>query len=190
MSKKGSHSLNNCHSNLAGIQRADLDRFYSEVVPDLVRFLRCRLGNRADVDEIAQEACLRLCLADLENGVRNRRAFLHRAARNLVADFYRRKFCGNLPRENLGLDSDQSSQETGNSVEEVLFREEQIAALVRVIGELPQRCKQVFVMHRLKEKTQRQVSRELGISRQMVERHVAKGLERCRERMNTLYQVA
>ena len=74
--------------------------FLSQLVNDnqqaLMRFLRVRLANEADRDDIMQEVYLRLCriekLADkLSLGEAPTRAFLFRVATNLIHDHFRRQ---------------------------------------------------------------------------------------------------
>ena len=74
--------------------------FLSQLINDnqqaLMRFLRVRLANEADREDIMQEVYLRLCriekLADkLSLGEAPTRAFLFRVATNLIHDHFRRQ---------------------------------------------------------------------------------------------------
>lgn len=168
---------------LAGSRRVLLNDFYEENINTLHRFLRSRLSNNCDIEDIAQEAYFRLCLADANGGVTNLHAFLFQTARNLVVDHYRRRnFSGRMIDERYrDLDSQPDASQV--PIEHAAAIDEQLVALDQAISDLPSRCRQVFVMYRLREKTQREISSELGISRQMVEKHVAKAVASCRKRL-------
>lgn len=173
---------------LAEARRVLLNEFYEENVNALHRFLRNRLSNDSDIEDIAQEAYFRLCLADASGGVTNLQAFLFQTARNLVVDHYRRcSFAGRIidhKYRDLELEPDPSQA----PIEHVAAIDEQLTALGRAISDLPKRCQEVFVMYRLREKTQREISSELGISRQMVEKHVAKAAASCRKRLTEVHE--
>lgn len=179
------------HLRDAGVaeQRRDaLGRFYREHAGRLLRYLRTKLASSSEVEEVAQEAYLRLCQADAANGVRNMSGFLYRTAMNLVVDRYRaRKYpMTALPDDDLR--SEREVRDDEPSLEDAAAVEQELRVLRAAIDELPARCRQVFVMHRLKQMTQNEISKELGISRQMVERHLARAIARCRERLRPLRQ--
>jgi RNA polymerase sigma factor (sigma-70 family) len=167
-------------------RRRVLEIVYRDHLNGLVRYLRTKLANRAEVEEIAQEAYLRLCHADAADRVHNPHGFLYRTASNLVVDRYRER------RFQVGsLDGDGSSppieiEALESQPDEAAAIAQELAALRAAIFKLPARCRLVFVLHRLKGMTQSEVAGHLGISRQMVEKHLAKALARCREQLRPL----
>lgn len=161
-----------------------IDELYSREVRSLRRFVRGKLSNTADADDIVQEAYLRLHRAQKKGHIKNLRGFLYRIATNLVIDHYRavRNNVQHLefeetPQSALALVVEQTSPE-----EQTVVRE-QLRVLLKCIEGLPPRCQQVFVLHRVNQFTQREIAEQLGISTQMVEKHIAKAVRICTERM-------
>lgn len=152
----------------------------------LRRFLRAKLPNREDADDLAQEAYLRLYEANRLNGIRSLNSFLYRVATNLVIDTYRAARTKSLEINSTYVDALLESTAEETTTEDRVAIEQELKIIERVIDELPPRCQQVFVMHRFKQMTHSEISKELKISTQMVEKHIAKAVHRCREALRKL----
>ncbi|ORE87324.1 ECF sigma factor [Oceanococcus atlanticus] len=63
--------------------------------------------------------------------------------------------------------------------------QQQLLDVLRAIADLPPRCREVFVLYRFKSLSQAQIAEQLGISRNMVERHVMRAMRSCRAVMDT-----
>ena len=61
-------------------------------------------------------------------------------------------------------------------LERILWRQ-QLEALRQAIEALPPRCRQVFLLHRLHDMPQADVADALGISRNMVARHMMRAMQ-------------
>ena len=55
--------------------------------------------------------------------------------------------------------------------------------LARVLGELPPKCRQAFVLNRIEGWTQAEVATYMGLSKNMIERYVMRAIEHVRERL-------
>jgi transmembrane sensor len=64
--------------------------------------------------------------------------------------------------------------------EEVLRGKQLVDALENVIGDLPPRCREVFVLHKLEEMSQDEVATLMGISRKMVVKHMERAMSAIR----------
>ncbi len=67
------------------------ERFYSEILRMAVPWIRSRVHNHHDVQDVLQEYCLRVCRGALERCEGNIRAFLYGIASHTIADFYRKR---------------------------------------------------------------------------------------------------
>lgn len=150
----------------------------------LRRFLKRKLNDSADVDDLVQESYLRLYDARRRTRIGNTRGFLYRIASNLVIDRYRSR---EHNVKSLSIDSTEVSCSALMSdvptPEQCAATDQQLCVLSKVIESLPPRCRQVFVSHRISQLTHREIACEMGISTQMVEKHIAKAVRVCTERM-------
>lgn len=161
-----------------------LDELYRSQLRPLCRFLRLKLPDPQEAEEVAHEAYMRLCRSDKRTRILSPRAFLYRVAVNLVTDKYRalkkRKAEVNVAE----LKEGEELIYEGASPEKHAAARQQLERLSDVIRNLPPRCREVFILHRFKQITHSEISHKLGISRQMVEKHIAKAVRRCREKID------
>lgn len=146
--------------------------------PALLRFLRRRVGNEADADEIAQEAYLRLLRYPDEHDAGALKALLYRIAINLVGMRARqsasRHAGDHQPLDDTPLDSGDAAQD------QQLIDQERLRLLMTAIRSLPDKCRQVFVLSRFHDMSYAEIAERCGISVKMVEKHVSKALAACR----------
>lgn len=145
---------------------------------DLVDHLRRRLGSRERAQELAQESVSRVLALPPEH-LLSPRAFLFRTARNLEIDQFR---AGQTRQALHDATTDPESSEAPATDEPIrqLEAAQEHQRLHTAIASLPPRCREVFVLHKLEGLSQREVASRLGISLNMVEKHVMRGLLACR----------
>lgn len=137
--------------------------------------------DRHDVDDVLQEAFVRSFEAEGRQSIRDARAFLLRTARNVALDHvasarYRRT--GSLD----SLDEEQFIDEAA-PVEVQVDSEQRFLAFCEAVGSLPEQCRRVFVLRKVYGLSQHEISEQLGIAQSTVEKHIARGLMLCNERM-------
>ena len=136
---------------------------------DLLRFLTRRVGAR-DAPDLAQETIARVLSYAERADVREAGPLLRSTAANLAKDHARRR---RSEGESIvgGLDVD-ALLAPSLSPEARLEAEETLARFQIALDALPPRCRQVFVMRRFENLHQEEIARRLGISRNMVEKHL------------------
>jgi RNA polymerase sigma-70 factor (ECF subfamily) len=60
--------------------------------------------------------------------------------------------------------------------------------LHQTIDELPQSCRDAFILHKLRGLSYREIAQLLDISESAVEKHIIKGLKHCRNRLGKHYR--
>lgn len=60
--------------------------------------------------------------------------------------------------------------------EQALSYQQTVAELERIINGLPERCREVFILHKLHDLSQEEVAARLRISRNMVAKHMARAM--------------
>ncbi len=140
-----------------------------------------RIVPPKEVEDIVQETYVRICQIE-KNGrdLKEPRAFLFRTARNLALDYLKRS----ETRLTISLDEapDHGLPEQGEYVDqtfEQVASAEEFALFCEAVRELPVQCRRVFVLKKVYGYPQREISRQLGISENTVEKHIATGIKRC-----------
>ncbi len=154
--------------------------FAEEVAPHEFR-LRAWLAGRfpqlRDVDDVVQDAYVRLFRARSQGAIRSVQAFLFTAARNAALDVFRRQKISAAAAFDDGA-SLSLLEERPDAAESAAAKQE-IEILAEAIRRLPHRCRQVFTLRKLYGLSQREVAAHLGISEHTVEVQMGKGARRC-----------
>lgn len=160
-----------------------LQRVIREHEPALRRFLRVRLANHPDYEDLVQETFLRLAKQEnveekLSRGEAQTRSYLFSIATNLVRDRHRHRIVRKEVK--LSLVAEQRSAHHEPSPEDVYISRQSIAAVRRAILKLPPKCRRAFVLSRFRDLSYRQIADRMNISISMVEKHIMRALAEMR----------
>jgi RNA polymerase sigma-70 factor (ECF subfamily) len=146
-------------------------RYYSR----LCAFVSEIINDAAMSEDIVQEFYIKLWINRKHIKIsKNVRAYLFTSCRNLALNYIRDE---NTRKKNLGNFPVKEEPEEEN----ILEREEYLTALEHCIGQLPERCKQVFLMHKFEELPQKEISEKLNISVKTIKNQIWKSLQYLRE---------
>ncbi|HUZ90784.1 MAG TPA: RNA polymerase sigma factor [Methylocella sp.] len=141
----------------------------------LLRLLARRVGPQ-DAADLLQEAYLRMFHHSKSEAIADPEAFLRTTAVNLAKDHLRRRA---TERKYLDFERDADSVPAQALLADARMEADaRLKLLFQAIEQLPPRCRQVFVMRRFDDLHQAEIARRLGISRNMVEKHMRLALER------------
>jgi RNA polymerase sigma-70 factor (ECF subfamily) len=160
--------------------KIDIAGLYREYGDMLQGFIAKKLPHN-DAADLMHDAFVRvLCLADGYE-LRSPRPFLFRVVNNLILDHHK----ASRTKGDKCFDRDDSAgQPADNLTPEVsVYAQQRLIALQRAITELPPRCKQVFLLHKFEHQSHAAIADMLGISVNMVEKHVIRALAHCRQRL-------
>jgi RNA polymerase sigma-70 factor (ECF subfamily) len=166
---------------IAPASTVSFETFYRLESQPLFHFFRRRAGREAAAD-LAQEVFARMLFADAFERLENPRAYMFCAARNLLIERSRREACKQgrpFPLDD-ARDTPICPQQTW-SIEAADLRR----TLRRTILAMPRRTRRIFLMHRLRSQTYREISNEVGIGEQGVEYHMMRALAHCRTAVAT-----
>lgn len=151
---------------------------------ELLGFLLHRVSCPDTAADILQDAFFRLTQFESDSHIHNPRAFLYKVVGNLAIDHLRK----NQREQARHADEDEllDHADAAPGVERQLYSQQQLEHLKQAIGELPPRCREVFVLHKFKHYSYSQIMQELGIAENTVLKHIVKALEHCRRRMREL----
>jgi RNA polymerase sigma-70 factor (ECF subfamily) len=160
-----------------------LDQIFSHRAA-LQKYLRKFTAGAEDVEDLVQEAYVRVCALPPGQVVDSPRALLFRIAHNLAVDRVRQK----VTRAT----DDVADFEPLNVFSEEAEPDEQVdlrrrfESFCAAVDSLPPLCRRVFVLRKVYQLSHAEIARVLGLSHSTIEKHVAKGLLRCRDRLRSL----
>lgn len=144
----------------------------------LNHWLRKRVANRADADELVHEAFVRVLCAQSRapvDGIREPRAYLATIASRLVANFYRRQSIEQAYADALA----SMPPDTVPSPETQALVKEALLELDRMLDGLGPKVKQAFLLAQFEGLPYAEIARRLGVSLRSVKYYVARAMVQC-----------
>lgn len=135
--------------------------------PLLRAWLKAQFRSAADVDDIVQEAFVRVLRARAAGEVRAPKALLFVTARNLVLMQLRHRAVTRI--DALTEDAFAGILDEGADVAAEVARSQELELLTQAIQSLPTRCRQILTLRKIYGLSQREVAQEMGISEHTVE---------------------
>jgi RNA polymerase sigma-70 factor (ECF subfamily) len=153
---------------------------------DLKAFLARKYGCPLLAEEVVQETWLRVRRLSQPPAVEHPRAYLFKMAANLAVDHLRsEKSC----TRHISAEPVPEDVSSGMPLPEtVIDYQQRLAILRKAVDELPPRCREVFLLHKFEGLSHAEIAGRLGISRNMVEKHIIRGLAHCRDRLQQAVQ--
>ncbi|MDH1631001.1 RNA polymerase sigma factor [Pseudomonas mosselii] len=152
----------------------DLKRLFTKHAKNLQGLLLRKVRDPQLAADLVQDSFLRLAEQQRHEPIENAQAYLYRTAHNLMIDHVRqqqRRKTDTVPHEAF-----EAIIEDGPELEEQAVREQHLRRLQAILGELPERTREIFRLNRLEGMTHAEVARHLGISDSSVQKHLAKAL--------------
>jgi RNA polymerase sigma-70 factor (ECF subfamily) len=158
------------------IEYPQFDALYSNHHGWLLGWLRGRLGNVMDAEDLAQDTFVRVIRAPQPaSDIREPRHFLLTIARGLTIDLFRKR---TLERQYL--EALATLPETQwPSEEERALAIEALMELDAMLCGLGTNVRQAFLLSQLDGRNYHQIAEELGISLRTVNNYMAKAMEHC-----------
>ncbi len=163
-------------------QSLDLGSIYSDIRTNLMRFASRYFKKPQEIEDIVQEAFVRVIEAQRQREISSPKAYLFRATRNLAlkqldkSDYRLTDTLGDL------LPS-LASQQT-STLEEQFESQQKFELFCRVVRQLPVKCQRVYILRRVYGFTQKEIAKHMEISPKTVESHLTKAIVRCTEAMD------
>jgi len=154
-------------------------QFYDE----LLKYFMRAVQDMHEAQDLVQETFGRvLALVAMGRQVDDMRGLLYEVARNLLIDRHRQLQVRQHVPDDVLLNMPGPSSLTP---EAMLAGQQHLRLLVRTIESLPPRCRQAFVLHRIDGLPQAQIAQHMGVSVNMVERHIMLAIAACRKALGS-----
>jgi RNA polymerase sigma factor (sigma-70 family) len=163
-------------SNIAAIAR--LVKIYDHELRS-VMYRRC--GCIETAADIVQETYQRMMTGNLWQQAENPRALMHRIAANLATDYERRHNVRNRYVDNVDFSSEELQSSDSIDPEQIIAARQRLDKLAEAVNLLPPKCRGVFVMRKFEDLSHAEIAERLGISRNMVEKHLRNAMQKLQQ---------
>jgi len=153
---------------------------------NLALFMAARLRSLEAAEDLVQDLYLKVAALPADADVRTPVPLLYKMAANLVVDHVRS--AGRAGRRDGQWRMAAQAQVGAADVaadppaDQALMEKQQAAAFARAVAELPPQMGRAFRLHKLEGRSQAEAAQLMGVSRKMVEAHVAAAVKRLTER--------
>jgi RNA polymerase sigma factor (sigma-70 family) len=165
---------------LPRLQDGEKEWFMREVYPheEMLRaWLKSRYPSLSQVDEIVQEAYIRVLKMNRRRRLLFPKAYLFAAARNLCVDALRRhKVVQFKPLDRVEAIAGQGGDGAGD-----LMQKEEYQILTEAIQSLPEQCRRVVTLRKVYGLSAKEIASQLKLSHRTVENQLLIGMKKCRE---------
>lgn len=167
--------------------RVEAQAFLKSLVDEnhdlLIRYIRRRIGDADEADDIAQDLYCQIARQPHAT-IKQPRAYLFRAARNFI-------FNRNERRRRIGADAHISTEDASEadmacqapSPERIAQSRQELAIVESAIGELKPKCRAAFLMVRFEGRSYKDAAARLGLSVKSIEYYMREALLHIRARV-------
>ncbi|MCD5971876.1 MULTISPECIES: RNA polymerase sigma factor [Pseudomonas] len=141
---------------------SDLKALYLAHRGEIQAYLDRRLRCKETAADLTQDTFIRLSEQMGRTRIENFRAYLFSSARNLFIDHTRRQ--EHRKGEPLDLQDMSEAEQRTPTLEQAAIANQQLSALNEVIQNMPEPCREVFLMVRVEGLTYVEIGERLGIS--------------------------
>jgi RNA polymerase sigma-70 factor (ECF subfamily) len=146
---------------------------------DLQRYLQRFTSDAEDIEDLIQETYLRVySLPDYET-VDSPKAYLFTTARNLAIERARRN--RDQATDSVADFEPLSLASLGSAVDAQVDARRRFESFCLAVDSLPPVCRRAFVLRKVYQLSHSEIAEVLGIAQSTIEKHVVKGLIRCRD---------
>ena len=146
-----------------------------------------RIAPPEEVEDIVQETYVRVCQIERTDAIREPRSYLFRTAQNLALDHLKRAETRlTIPTDAVDeFDSAPAGLEQDPTFN-LAASDEEFAQFCEAVRRLPQQCRRAFVLKRVYGHTLREIADIMGISENVVKKHIALGVKRCEQYLDEI----
>ena len=147
----------------------------------LLRFAAAKLGSEQEARDVAQEAYVKLLQLDRPETIGYLRAFLFKIAANLATDRLRAR---RRSPPKVEAEDEQELVAFELSPERQCAGQEMVRVLDGALAELPEKCREVFVLQRIEGLSRTEIALRTGLGERMVRLYMARALEHIQMRVD------
>lgn len=172
---------------LLNLIKADHEAAFKELYcrywKHLYAFAYNRVRSREVAEEIVQDFLTHFWLNRHKLNIQTSfEGYVYTSIKNLVLNYFAREARKSQLLEKVSM----NISALDNSTEELIMLHELRSVITREVSQLPVKCRSVFELSRLENKSNKEIAQTLGISEKTVEGHLSKAIKRLRLSLNML----
>ncbi|MEX3773838.1 RNA polymerase sigma factor [Pseudomonas sp. MYb118] len=161
---------------------SDLKALYLAHRGEIQAYLDRRLRCKETAADLTQDTFIRLSEQMGHTPIKNFRAYLFSSARNLFIDYTRRQ--EHRQAESLDLQEPATVEPASPTLEQAAIANQQLSTLNEVIQNMPQICREVFLLVRVEGLTYVEIGERLGISPKTAYSRMVRALDLLKQGMS------
>lgn len=158
-------------------QHGEMKKLYAEHHSKLLIHIMKKGMTKAEAEDIAHEAFVKLLGLDNPNIASYINAYLYRIATNLTIDKLRRR--ARSPEVSGDASFDIALYASHLKPEDNTQHTQLLTKMAALVESLPYKCRRSFYLYKIKGKEYEEIAQELDISSSMVRKHVLKAVRFC-----------
>jgi RNA polymerase sigma factor (sigma-70 family) len=143
----------------------------------LVRSIMKMSVEQQDVDDILQEAFIRVLNSDAKQEIKSPKGYLFVVSRNLVL----KKLIQQSKEIHTELDDALIEDDVDNTVEKELYQKLKFERFSKVLSSLPEKNRRAILLRKLYCLSHKEIAKKMDVSVSSVEKYIATGLKICKQ---------
>jgi len=165
----------------SGGREVDMAEVYKDLRASLMRFASRYFRRPQEIEDVVQEAFVKVIEAQHKRDIREPRAYLFKTTRNLALSELDR--CDNRLTDTIGELLPELELLQTPSMEQQFESRQRFDTFCRAVRRLPTQGQRVYILRRVYGFSLKETAEHLGIKVKTVEAHLTKALVRCADYM-------
>ena len=160
----------------------DITDVYARMCAELRRFAYRYLKTPHDVEDVVQEAFVRVLEAQRSHTVKHIPSYVYQTIKNLSLNELAK--CGNRLTDTVGDQMPKSVLLETATIEEDFEARQKFELFCRAVRQLPTKCQRAYILRKVYGFSHQEIAQRMGVSVKTVEAHLTKAIVRCTDFMN------
>lgn len=143
--------------------------------PALQQFLELKVSSQAAAMDLTQDTFEKFLLIENKDEIENVRSYLFSIAANLAKNSLRRERIYVVESDNDEISREMKTDEP--DPEDWLIYTEMHENFTNILQALPEKCRDVFYLRRIRNFSSREIAEKYNISQRMVQKHLIKAIK-------------
>ncbi len=166
--------------------KVNIEELFQEHCQRLTNYIRKKILNNEDAEDIAQYAFIRVQAASKTSDISNPISYLYQTASNILIDMKRREklhdaYIHSVMNTNAFDTNVVESVYSTPGPDRIISAQNQLKRIESIVEKMPEKQRKAFLLHRIKGLTYAQIAETMNVSVSSVEKYIFTALKQCRQ---------